>query len=99
MFDSNPSLITDVNCEDVLPTQEVLTASDACGTTNVTASVDAYTEDNCNGYQITYRWTATDDCGNVSELTQSFNVLPDACLLYTSPSPRDRTRSRMPSSA
>ncbi len=24
---------------------------------------------------------------------------PRACLLYTSPSPRDRTRSRMPSSA
>ena len=28
----------------------------------------------------------------------SFEQL-DACLLYTSPSPRDRTRSRMPSSA
>ena len=28
------------------------------------------------------------------------NLLPsDNCLLYTSPSPRDRTRSRMPSSA
>ena len=26
-------------------------------------------------------------------------VDPDICLLYTSPSPRDRTRSRMPSSA
>ena len=26
-------------------------------------------------------------------------VLEKACLLYTSPSPRDRTRSRMPSSA
>ena len=26
-------------------------------------------------------------------------VIPGACLLYTSPSPRDRTRSRMPSSA
>ena len=26
-------------------------------------------------------------------------VEPNACLLYTSPSPRDRTRSRMPSSA
>jgi len=25
--------------------------------------------------------------------------LPTGCLLYTSPSPRDRTRSRMPSSA
>ena len=28
-------------------------------------------------------------------LTKTFNI----CLLYTSPSPRDRTRSRMPSSA
>ena len=26
-------------------------------------------------------------------------VVPTACLLYTSPSPRDRQRSRMPSSA
>ena len=26
-------------------------------------------------------------------------ALPKYCLLYTSPSPRDRTRSRMPSSA
>ena len=26
-------------------------------------------------------------------------LLAEACLLYTSPSPRDRTRSRMPSSA
>ena len=26
-------------------------------------------------------------------------LLLDVCLLYTSPSPRDRTRSRMPSSA
>ena len=26
-------------------------------------------------------------------------ALPEGCLLYTSPSPRDRTRSRMPSSA
>ena len=26
-------------------------------------------------------------------------VFPGICLLYTSPSPRDRTRSRMPSSA
>ena len=25
--------------------------------------------------------------------------IPNTCLLYTSPSPRDRTRSRMPSSA
>ena len=30
-------------------------------------------------------------CGNIAHSI--------ACLLYTSPSPRDRTRSRMPSSA
>ena len=35
------------------------------------------------------------------ELTPNEMVLVDVytCLLYTSPSPRDRTRSRMPSSA
>ena len=29
----------------------------------------------------------------------SVTLGPKGCLLYTSPSPRDRTRSRMPSSA
>ena len=32
----------------------------------------------------------------IIDLNQTLNRL---CLLYTSPSPRDRTRSRMPSSA
>ena len=36
--------------------------------------------------------------GKYSLTIQLGDVL-DACLLYTSPSPRDRTRSRMPSSA
>ena len=31
--------------------------------------------------------------------TVDFGPNYDGCLLYTSPSPRDRTRSRMPSSA
>ena len=30
---------------------------------------------------------------------KSESEIPASCLLYTSPSPRDRTRSRMPSSA
>ena len=39
-------------------------------------------------------------CGNASSNKLNTNVLPFIfCLLYTSPSPRDRTRSRMPSSA
>ena len=32
-------------------------------------------------------------------LTPNMLSDPESCLLYTSPSPRDRTRSRMPSSA
>ena len=35
----------------------------------------------------------------VTKVEKGFNVILNACLLYTSPSPRDRTRSRMPSSA
>ena len=31
--------------------------------------------------------------------TTAYVTLDTRCLLYTSPSPRDRTRSRMPSSA
>ena len=50
---------------------------------------------------------STDQSGDVSAITAPVlvlnadrsNVLSGNCLLYTSPSPRDRTRSRMPSSA
>ena len=36
----------------------------------------------------------------ISQATKNvLDTLDDICLLYTSPSPRDRTRSRMPSSA
>ena len=37
----------------------------------------------------------------LKELSENFENIYDFsfCLLYTSPSPRDRTRSRMPSSA
>ena len=48
-----------------------------------------------------------DIAGNTEELADILHAALDAqtssesiiCLLYTSPSPRDRTRSRMPSSA
>ena len=36
---------------------------------------------------------------SIAILLHSIFVHPYSCLLYTSPSPRDRTRSRMPSSA
>ena len=40
---------------------------------------------------------ATDKENNKASAKQTLQTHP--CLLYTSPSPRDRTRSRMPSSA
>ena len=41
-----------------------------------------------------------EDNKKVLELAKKFDILKASpCLLYTSPSPRDRTRSRMPSSA
>ena len=39
---------------------------------------------------LDFRWESFSDY---------LDVLDSTCLLYTSPSPRDRTRSRMPSSA
>ena len=36
---------------------------------------------------------------DAEDLLGFYDELYEACLLYTSPSPRDRTRSRMPSSA
>ena len=38
------------------------------------------------------------DYGTVARVLKTFE-LPDGCLLYTSPSPRDKRQSRMPSSA
>ena len=42
---------------------------------------------------------ANEDIENISKLKLLPQDLYGSCLLYTSPSPRDRTRSRMPSSA
>ena len=43
----------------------------------------------------------TDSCDIdiIVETNRSINDSPQCCLLYTSPSPRDRQKSRMPSSA
>ena len=53
-----------------------------------------YEESTYDGYEV-YVVTANPDTINIRENVHYYNT----CLLYTSPSPRDRTRSRMPSSA
>ena len=54
-----------------------------------------YMLDNDTGYVV---WTRTFE-GTLPAPTGACSGGITACLLYTSPSPRDRTRSRMPSSA
>ena len=50
----------------------------------------------CNAYS----WAINRIAGNPPDPHAPFPFIgPNPCLLYTSPSPRDRTRSRMPSSA
>ena len=62
------------------------------------------------GYIASHTWLAlleagyavvgVDNFSNSSpEVLKRLHELSGHCLLYTSPSPRDRTRSRMPSSA
>lgn len=73
-----PESIPNISCDDPLPPQATVTATDMCsGDLPVTATVDPYQVDVCNGYSITYRWKATDDCGLTTEVTRTFQVLPD----------------------
>ena len=53
-----------------------------------------------NGGVLDKTFRADEDVEQAYIDKQTYQYLyNDACLLYTSPSPRDRTRSRMPSSA
>ena len=42
---------------------------------------------------------ASVNTGDIAQLMAPMNIYMHTCLLYTSPSPRDRQKSRMPSSA
>ena len=52
------------------------------------------------GYDVSLPLTDSADWDLIVEMESGLKrVQVKTCLLYTSPSPRDRTRSRMPSSA
>ena len=64
----------------------------------------AFSSEDNNGHDMGYRVALTiEELGELSAaITKgkpSHEAAEELCLLYTSPSPRDRTRSRMPSSA
>ena len=53
----------------------------------------------CAGEVFTAEQETTDKTGQHAWSFNAYNVKYQDCLLYTSPSPRDATLSRMPSSA
>ena len=55
-----------------------------------------YTDNGQRIYQVEIQVTRN---RSNDDLSFAVSALANICLLYTSPSPRDRTRSRMPSSA
>ena len=68
-----------------LASQMFANGGSTSGTLNFEGNTIFWTKDSSNVYM-----TVTDTTGNSTQIT---------CLLYTSPSPRDRQKSRMPSSA
>ena len=89
VFTSFPTQAADIGCGDPLPDPEDLTAEDNCEGAVVTVSVDPFSADQCTAYPITYRYTATDSCGNSVDTTMTFMVLPDSIppVFDATPSP------------
>ena len=67
---------------------------------NVSDSARSWTPGDLPGLRVWYKFNEglENDAGAFPANAEEIEVWRD-CLLYTSPSPRDRTRSRMPSSA
>ena len=95
MHHSDPNFNQDQSDED----------RDATRTANVLASIDLDTNAPDGDIETAKLGVAIRDSAkrHLPEASESLRAAIldrfDSCLLYTSPSPRDRTRSRMPSSA
>ena len=78
-------------------------AAGSTGTVTVTGPGSSWINGTSGGLNIgsfgTGSLTITNGGMVINNTAFTANIGSGACLLYTSPSPRDRTRSRMPSSA
>ncbi|MCY1721407.1 GEVED domain-containing protein [Prolixibacteraceae bacterium Z1-6] len=80
---SAPASIADIEFGSELPEFEQLGFDDNCGVAQLTTTILPYTPDE-SGYEVSYVWTAIDECGNSTAVSASFNVLPQA-ITYCEP--------------
>ena len=62
-----------MECSDDMPMDDA-TASDNCGTVEVTVMSETTAGDCAGNYTITRTFTATDDCGNMNTAVQTITV-------------------------
>ncbi|WNM18414.1 HYR-like domain-containing protein [Flavobacterium capsici] len=82
-FNESVPVDTTASCDNI-PTIDVLTASDNCGTATVSVN-EVIVQGNCpNNYQIIRTWTATDSCGNNISASQTITVQDTTGPILTS---------------
>ena len=101
------SVVMEQNCSTNMPTEcDVFVQNSLNPSVNVTIAPPFIAEDlvvfsDCSAdpsmVNLYYEYTINHNGPNA--LNQQYDINFYSCLLYTSPGPRDRTRSRMPSSA
>ena len=80
------------------PEVRSLGASGSTVTTVSIATSESWKDKNTGQLTEQTEWHRVVFYGRLAEISGEY-LRKGSCLLYTSPSPRDRTRSRMPSSA
>ncbi|MBL0315363.1 MAG: hypothetical protein IPP69_06100 [Flavobacteriales bacterium] len=74
---------TTISCGEEI-TDAMVSAFDNCSMPeNIQLSLNAFTQPNSCGYTFVRVWTATDECGNTTELTQEIIVTDEALPIFT----------------
>ncbi|MEL0650570.1 HYR domain-containing protein [Algibacter sp. TI.3.09] len=82
----SPNLVAEC---DAVPTAEILTAEDSCGTATVTVQ-DIITNGDCaSNYTIARVWTAEDECENKASYTQIISVRDTTPPVFDAPLPAE----------
>jgi hypothetical protein len=75
-FTNPPANVTVACAPNCVPPPVTPTATDNCGSATVTLVQTQTAGDCATGYTVTRTWTATDQCGNAKQHTQTYTVLP-----------------------